>query len=296
MPQNPIFISSRDNALIKSLYKLKTDAKAYRKIGLIFVEGEHLCQSLLDFQQKNQHAKSQKKILIEYLVFAQSTYSSITPANWPAPWAAAAHQAVRIAVIADALWGEISDLPSPAGAGLVLRLNVQADRVDGNDAPAQHGFDPHAASVVLDGVQDAGNVGTILRTAAAMGFGQILALPGTAALFAPKVLRAGQGAHWGLRLIEGAAAAQALDHLAVPLLATSPHARQWLHRADLPHPSAWVFGHEGRGVRQEVLQRATQTLAIAQPGGQESLNVAAAAAICLHASATGAIEKTRKAS
>jgi len=71
----------------------------------------------------------------------------------------------------------------------------------------------------------------------------------------------------------------------VPLLATSSHQGEWLHRAALPWPCAWVLGHEGQGVDPRIEARAARHLRIAQPGGEESLNVAAAAAICLHASA-----------
>jgi TrmH family RNA methyltransferase len=145
---------------------------------------------------------------------------------------------------------------------------------------------PGAASVVLDGVQDAGNVGAILRSAAAFGFRQVLAVKGTAALWSPKVLRAGMGAHFGLQLVEGLEAA-AVEGLQVPLLATSSHQGDFLHKAKLPWPCGWVFGHEGQGVSRALADRAAQHVRIVQPGGEESLNVAAAAAICLHASAAG---------
>ena len=138
--------------------------------------------------------------------------------------------------------------------------------------------------MVLDRVQDAGNVGSMLRSAAAFGFTQIAALTGTALLWSPKVLRAGMGAQFGLRLVEGLTA-DALAALRVPLLVTSSHQGQWLHRASLPWPCAWVLGHEGQGVQPALAERAVLALRIAQPGGEESLNVAAAAAICLHASA-----------
>jgi TrmH family RNA methyltransferase len=111
----------------------------------------------------------------------------------------------------------------------------------------------------------------------------VIALKGTAALWAPKVLRAGMGAHFGLRLIEGVEA-DALDELKVPLVATSSHRGEWLHQARLPNPCAWLMGHEGQGVSPALEARATYHIRIAQPGGEESLNVAAAAAICLHAS------------
>ncbi len=121
----------------------------------------------------------------------------------------------------------------------------------------------------------------MLRSAAAFGFTQAIALVGTAALWSPKVVRAGMGAHFGLRLIEGAGA-QALAELDVPLFAASSHAERRLGDQALPWPCAWVFGHEGQGVASEVAARCKAVLAIAQPGGGESLNVAAAAAICLY--------------
>ena len=150
--------------------------------------------------------------------------------------------------------------------------------------PAATPLEPELPSVVLDRLQDPGNVGSILRSAAAMGFKQVLALKGTAALWSPKVLRAGMGAHFALQLREGLSEAD-LEALRVPLLATSPHRGEFLHRAELPWPCAWLLGHEGQGVSDALLARAAMTLRIVQPGGEESLNAAAAAAVCLHASA-----------
>ena len=111
----------------------------------------------------------------------------------------------------------------------------------------------------------------------------MLALKGTAALWAPKVLRAGMGAHFGLHLVEGLAV-QDLQPLNLPWLVTSSHLGDLLHQARLPWPCGWVMGHEGQGVSPALEALASQHIRIAQPGGEESLNVAAAAAICLHAS------------
>ena len=169
----------------------------------------------------------------------------------------------------------LSGLESPAPMAFVLDLPPAAE------------VQPDAPSVVLDRLQDAGNVGAVLRSAAAFGFRQVLALKGTAALWSPKVLRAGMGAHFGLRLVEGLGVDD-VAALAVPLLVTSSHQGDFLHQARLPWPCAWVLGHEGQGVDAQLAARATQQVRIAQPGGEESLNVAAAAAICLHASATTA--------
>ena len=96
---------------------------------------------------------------------------------------------------------------------------------------------PQQDSIVLDRVQDAGNVGSILRSASAMGFRQVLALKGTAALWSPKVLRAGMGAHFGLQLHEGLSP-EDLDALQLPLLVTHLQGTQLLHEARLPRPCA----------------------------------------------------------
>ena len=199
---------------------------------------------------------------------------------------AARERGVRpaIALFSESIWtmasvewalAGMSGLESPASMGFVL------------DLPETPAIQPRMATVVLDRLQDAGNVGSVLRSAGAFGFGQVIALKGTAALWAPKVLRAGMGAHFGLRLIEGVEA-DALDALDLPLLVTSSHHGDWLHRAKLPQPCAWVLGHEGQGVALALEARASHRIRIAQPGGEESLNVAAAAAICLHASAAAA--------
>jgi TrmH family RNA methyltransferase len=166
----------------------------------------------------------------------------------------------------------ISGLESPAGVGFVWDLPVATALRAGQGA------------VVLDRLQDAGNVGSILRSAAAMGFAQVLAIKGTAALWSPKVLRAGMGAHFGLRLVEGLDEA-ALAALVVPLVATSSHGGALLPQAALPKPCAWVLGHEGQGVSTSLLARCALQVRIPQPGGEESLNVAAAAAVCLYESA-----------
>jgi TrmH family RNA methyltransferase len=92
------------------------------------------------------------------------------------------------------------------------------------------------------------------------------------------------GAHFGLRLIESVDEA-ALDALTVPLVATSSHVATSLSAVALPDPCAWIFGHEGQGITTSLLQRCRLQVAIPMPGGEESLNVTAAAAVCLYESA-----------
>jgi RNA methyltransferase, TrmH family len=247
------YVSSANNALLKELRRLAHDNTAYRKQGRVWLEGDHLCRAALD-----------RGVRPEYAVYAESFWQSAAP-EW-------SQHASRNIVVADALFAAISSLESPAHMGFAMAL------------PPQPGVEPDTATVILDRVQDAGNVGSILRCAAAFGFRQVIAIKGTAALWSQKVLRAGMGAHFGLHLIEGADPGE-LDTLRIPIITTSSHGGELVHRQKLPWPCAWALGHEGQGVSSELSRRAALSVRIAQPGGEESLNVAAAAAICLHASA-----------
>jgi TrmH family RNA methyltransferase len=253
-PVQPQDIRSRDNPLLVRLRKLAADPAAYRKLGEVWIEGEHLCSALV---QRGGRA-------------AQAV---ITEEGWQTPsLRSLAGTAAAVAVIPAALMAGLSTLESPPPLAFALPWAGPRE------------VEPHVSSVVLDGLQDAGNVGNILRSASAFGFTQVIAIKGTAALWSPKVLRAGMGAHFALRLVE-VAGDEALAALRVPLLATSSHAERTLNEVALPWPCAWVMGHEGQGVSAPLMQRCSDALRIPQPGGEESLNVAAAAAVCLYESA-----------
>lgn len=249
----PQFVSSAANAMLKELRRLAQDSTAYRKQGRVWLEGDHLCRSALA-----------RGVLPALAVFSESSWRA-----GESDWVGAG---VRKVVVTDALFAGMSGLESPARMAFVV------------DLPPPPALQPDMPSVILDRVQDAGNVGAILRCAAAFGFRQVLAIKGTAALWSPKVLRSGMGAHFALRLIEQMEP-KALDALALPILATSSHEGELVHRQTLPWPCAWALGHEGQGISREVAAHARLAVRIAQPGGEESLNVASAAAICLHASA-----------
>jgi len=246
-------ISSRDNPLLVRLRKLLRDPAGYRRAGELWLEGEQLCSAL------RQHGQRPAQAVVAESAWAQPALRAL--AQW----------APRVMRVPDALFDSLSALPSPARLGFVLPL------------PPAPSIAPRLPSVVLDRVQDAGNVGSILRSAAAFGFGQVLALQGTAALWSPKVLRAAMGAHFGLRLVEGLQPFD-LAALELPLVGTSLASDALLGLAPIPQPCAWLLGHEGQGVAPALLARCSQVLRIPQPGGEESLNVAAAAAVCLYES------------
>jgi TrmH family RNA methyltransferase len=255
-------ISSLDNALMKDLRRLAHNNTDYRKKGRFWVEGDHLVRAAL-----TRGARPAIGIFCESF--------------WPVVPVQYAQAAIKNVVISDALFASISTLESPTPMGFVFDLPVTPALQ--NDAP----------SVILDRVQDAGNVGSILRSASSFGFKQIIAMKGTAALWSTKVLRAGMGAHWGLHLFEGVDL-ESITRLNLPILVTSSHRGDYLHKllqkGELPMPCAWALGHEGQGVSAGLEALARVPVRIAQPGGEESLNVAAAAAICLHASGTSAMD------
>jgi TrmH family RNA methyltransferase len=251
-------ITSRDNPRLKTIRRLAQDSQAYRKLGLVWMEGDHLCRAALS-----------QGVKPELAVFSEAIWQA-SEFEW-------AQCAKEVWVVPDDLLSGLSALESPSKMGFLMTL------------PSTPELDPQAATVVLDRLQDAGNVGAILRSASAFGFKQVVAIKGTAGLWSPKVLRAGMGAHFGMGLIESASLDD-LQVLQVPLWGTDVHEGPFLHeliqQGKLPRRCAWVMGHEGQGVSPELMALVAQKVRIAQPGGEESLNVATAAAICLHASAT----------
>ncbi len=251
-------ITSRDNPQLKVWRRLAQDSTAYRKAGQFWLEGDHLCRAAVE-----------RGVRPLQVVLTESFWAQQGP-QWEG-------LTDKVHVLPDALFSTLSGLESPARIGFVMAW-LAADQVL-----------PEAPTVVLDRLQDAGNVGAILRCASAFGYRQVLAIKGSAALWSPKVLRAGMGAHFGLHLVESVSEDD-VAKLQLPVLTTSSHEGPFLHellrRRDLPSSCAWVFGHEGQGVSEGLMALATQKVRIAQPGGEESLNVATAAAICLHSSAT----------
>ena len=246
------YITSRDNPLLVRLRKLARHPGDYRKLGQVLLEGEHLCQAWA----ARGGAPALQAVLSES-AWHEGRFLHLS------------ETATSTVIVADAAMAEVGTLDMPAPVAFVVPL------------PARPELQADVPCIVLDRVQDAGNVGAILRSAAAFGFGQVIALSGSASLWSPKVLRAAMGAHFGLGLIEGVGV-EALAGLTIPLLGTSSHAATALPDAVLPWPSAWVFGNEGAGASAAVQARCATLVRIPQPGGEESLNVAAAAAVCLY--------------
>jgi RNA methyltransferase, TrmH family len=257
-------ISSKDNHLLKRIRQLQQAGskgqKARHEYQLAVMDGIHLMQAW-------QGDPRLQSILITSTALTNPEIAAIIHSH--------SEQCpdVEIQLIDESLWSSISELEhAPQIMGLV-RLEL----------PKDTSKNLRGDTIVLDAIQDAGNVGTILRTALACHFNQIVCTVGTAHIWSPKVLRAAMGAHRYLTFYEAQSIDAVTSNIEAPLLATTMTAPRSLYsvEARLQKPIAWVFGNEGQGVCPELLQQAT-LIRVPQNPQLESLNVASTAAICLY--------------
>ena len=246
-------VTSRDNPLYKQLRLLASTSQARKKEGLSMLDGVHLVRAYVE-------------------QCGAPALMAVSESGIKRPEIAGLVKrcGVQVLQVPDALLESISAVEH--GAGVVAAV-----------ATPREALPPTVSEdcLLLDHVQDPGNMGSILRSAAAAGVRRVFCSRKTVYAWSPKVLRAGQGAHFGLSIVEGVELEEVIARLTIPLVATSSHAVKTLHSLNLTSPMAWVFGNEGAGVSPALLQRATWQTKIPMPGGAESLNVAAAAAVCL---------------
>jgi RNA methyltransferase, TrmH family len=138
--------------------------------------------------------------------------------------------------------------------------------------------------LVLAGLQDPGNLGTILRSAEAFGATGIVALTGTVSAWNPKAVRASAGSVFRVPLITATAedCIPRLQRAQATIFATLSRADKEAHQANLSRPVALIIGNEGNGVPGELVARADATIKIPCPGPVESLNAAVAASVLLY--------------
>ena len=248
-------ITSRDNALYKDLKHLAGSSQARRKASQTLLDGVHLCQSYLALRGAPRHCVLSETALAHPEVGAIVTQCENAHAH--------------CTVMPDTLYNALSQVEH--GVGLMFLIDTPVLTL-----PAALG----ESAVLLDNLQDPGNVGSILRSAAAAGITEVFCSHGTAFCWSPKVLRAAMGAHFVIDIHENVDLAALIRTAAIPVLATSGYAKQRLYDVDLRQPVAWLFGHEGQGVADDLLGLASNQVVIPHLGQIESLNVAACAAVC----------------
>ncbi len=243
-------IASRYNAFFKELKRLAHAGRKRQQSGRTLLDGVHLIT-----------AYEEALGPVEHLIVDESALNKDE--------IAALIAGRDVCLLAEALFREIGVVESPAGVMAVVPI------------PEPPPVDFATDTLLLDGVQDPGNVGTMLRTAAAAGFRQILLSGDCAAAWSPKVLRAGQGAHFVASIVEDADLLEFFSGFQGTTAVTQLQDATSLYDVRLEGTIAWVFGSEGRGVRPEISAAARVKVKIPMPGAVESLNVAAASAICL---------------
>jgi TrmH family RNA methyltransferase len=249
-------ILSRDNPLIKRVRALAHGGRDRRKLGQTVIDGAHLVAAALDA------GLMPREVLLSAHGASRPEHTGLC-AQLPSD--------VLVAMVPDALFAQLSPVESPSGMLAVIDIPVVDQALPGG-----------GDVLVLDAVQDAGNLGTLLRTAGAAGLRHAVLTSGCAQAWAPRVLRAAMGAHFLLQIHEQADAESWLATYAGRIFVTAlGEGSRSIYEADLRGESAWVFGAEGAGVSAALMARATDRLIIPMPGTMESLNVAAAAAICL---------------
>lgn len=248
-------LTSRDNPQYKDLKSLATSSQARKKAGKTLLDGVHLCQAWLELRG-----------LPEQCIVSESALKNPEVADIVGR---VESQRAHSLCLTDAMYAAVSQVEHGVGVMFLVETPEKA-------LPASLS----QPAVLLDGVQDPGNVGSILRSAGAAGIKQVFCSPGTAFCWSPKVLRAAMGAHFVLDIFENVDLAAMMGKATIPTLATSGYAQQRVYDVDLRSPVAWVFGHEGQGVSDQLMSLASQTVVIPHLGKVESLNVAACAAVC----------------
>lgn len=247
-------IASADNAAFKRWLRLAESAREVRTRRRTLAEGVHLAQAVFDARHP-----------VEAVLVRRGT-THVEVRRWIERFATADVPAFELAA---ALFDRLTPVERSTGLLLVLLVPDAAEPEPGD-------------ALYLDGVQDPGNAGALLRVAAAAGVRNVLAAPGTVALWSPKVLRGAQGAHFRLAVREDVPAGEARKMLPMDWIGAAAHdgASLW-HTPLTAQALGFMLGAEGGGLSPEAAAACTQRVTIPLASGVESLNVAAAAAVCL---------------
>ena len=246
-------ISSRENPLFKSLKKLEESSKERRKARKTVLDGEHLIDAYIS-------AIGNPGLI----VISSSAANAAEPHYFLEKF-----QHSDLVVMPDGMFRELSPVKTPTGIIAIIDIPV----IEANGGQADFG-------VLLEDIQDPGNLGSILRSAAAAGVQMAYLSNKCADVWSPKVLRAGMGAHFCLTIYENHDLLKAAHAFSGAIVATSLNASKSLFDLNLTGPVSFVIGNEGVGLSSALQDAATDRVSIPMPGKIESLNAASAASIC----------------
>lgn len=286
-------ISSKENDEFRRLLAAQSRAEVRAQEGLCWLEGPRLIQQFLQARQLCEEGRSPALHWnCDTLVMSEGWLENQgAQEGWQRLLADLSCFVSQALVLPDRLFIRLAETHSPAGLGLLIATDsVHVNTQHASEAGLEKSF-MQGDGFILDGIQDPGNLGTLLRTAVAAGCSWVAFTPGSTDVWSPKCLRAGLGAHFSLRLfpkqspqvLASVADSIGLDLFAAdPSLGQSVYAKPVSQRLADPRFLGWVFGQEGRGLSNFwKTHPGISRVFIPQSSQMESLNVSVAAAVCL---------------
>jgi TrmH family RNA methyltransferase len=244
-------IRSRDNARVKRWAKLAADARMRREERRALIEGPHLVAEALRARLEP------LALIVSETGLSHPEIGSLLEGREPV-------------VLDDRVFAALADAQTPPGIAAEIAI-------------PQPSADASKTTVFLEGIQDPSNVGAIVRSAAAFGAGEVIVDRDCADPWSPKALRAGMGGHFRLALRQVPDLAKTLESFGGTTVCTVAAGGANLRDMQFEGKRlGWIFGAEGRGVSPAVARRSAMKVTIPMAPWTESLNVAAAAAICLY--------------
>lgn len=247
-----IKISSKDNSLIKKVVKLALDAKMRKDEQLALINGEHLVEEAIKYEVLhslfiNEESQEQYNKLIEI------------------------SKLKVVYILPHEIMNKINFLENASNISALIKIKYLdlIEDVYNEDC------------VILENIQDPGNLGTIMRSCAASGVKNIVLSTNCVDIYNPKVLRSSQGIQLGLNMYANIDLISFVGKYNRNLLITSSYADKSLYDAELIEPVAFVFGNEGIGVSSELTDVVLNHIKIPIANSAESINVAMATTVCL---------------
>ena len=247
-------ITSVTNKKIKEIHKLKEN-RNIKKYQKYLIEGEHLVEEAL------------KSELVEEIIVSENFTNSKVFDNFYG----------EVTIVSENVFKSLTDTVTTQGVIAVCKIkNKQLD------------ISKYSRVLIIDQVQDPGNLGTIIRTADAFSFDCIILGKGTTSIYGQKVIRSTQGSNFHIDCFDNIDILDVIPKMEdFDLYATSLKGDRYLEQIDsVGEKVAVIFGNEGSGVSEEILDKVNNLLKINMTGQAESLNVAVAAGIVMHYIAT----------
>lgn len=240
-------IESKENSQVKRAMRLAKESKFRHQEQQAIIYGEHLVYEAIKCQ------------LLSQVFILQSSYEKYSKLLYDS--------SAKIV------------LTSPEIIGKLNLLDSAIDIIAIIDFPKFKAFDNSSDCIILENIQNPGNLGTILRVASASGIKQVILSSSSVDIYNPKVLRSSQGIQFSIHTYSDVNVSELINNYNGQVLAMTPHAESSLYDCDLSKPTALILGNEGSGLSLDLLNQITNHIKIPMIGNAESINLAMAATV-----------------